>query len=355
MIVVQIILVMILGLVIAGLFAPSEALSWWQRNYQHLEREPDSPIIDWPMLEQAKSAPVPQEDNVPEEVAEAVASPNPVVASESDEHYLVYLSGIGTSGPDQLPIFEIPVVNKLAERLGKTCVIWDIYPYSVENQALTTGRRFSRLWQKLRIWKFEKRPGRFLAGMINVRNAFQMFVSSDRRYGPVFNLAVAEQIAAALLRHDYRPEDAKPVTLLGWSGGAQIALGATWYLAALGVPVRVISMAGITSSDPGIDRATKIWHLHGDRDIITAGGKLLFPKRWRIFRNSAWNRALADGRIEIVHLGALTHTGKLGYYSFQTTLPDGREPRQATVDHIVEILVAAGLAEDNEGKFTAGS
>lgn len=351
MIVLQIILVMVLGLVIAGLFAPGEALSWWQRNYVHLDSSPDAPIIDWPRLEQAKQAPLEQEIELPAEVADNVARPKPVVAEDGDEHYLVYLSGIGTSGPDQLPVFEVPVVDELAKRLGKTTVIWDIYPYSVENQALTTGRRFSGLWQRLRIWKFEKKPGRFLAVMINVRNAFQMLVSSDRRYGPVFNLAVAEQISAALLRHGYKPEEKKPVTLLGWSGGAQIALGATWYLSALGVPVRVISMAGITSSDPGIDRAVKIWHLRGHKDNVTKAGLLLFPRRWRIFKNTSWNRAIRDGRIQLVDLGALTHTGEFGYYSAKTTLPDGRQPRQASIDHIVKVLVDEGLATDTDGKF----
>ena len=106
--------------------------------------------------------------------------------------------------------------------------------------------------------------------LINLRNAFQLFVSSDRRYGPVFNLAIAQQIAAALVRSGYVPEHRRPVTLLGWSGGAQIAAGAAWYLAALGMDVRMLSMAGILSSDPGLDRAKQIWHLRGAADRVQA-------------------------------------------------------------------------------------
>lgn len=69
------------------------------------------------------------------------------VAPETD-HYLVYLSGIGISGPEQLPVFEDPMVERLAERVGRTTVIWDIYPYSPANTALTQGRRLSGLWRR---------------------------------------------------------------------------------------------------------------------------------------------------------------------------------------------------------------
>lgn len=244
------------------------------------------------------------------------------------------------------------MVEHLTRRLGATRVIWQIYPYSVENTALTQGRMLSRFWAAATRWKFNKTRLRFLATLINLRNAFQMFVSSDARYGPVFNLAVAQQIAAALIREGYRPADHRPVTLLGWSGGAQVAAGVAWYLAGLGMDVRVMSMAGIISADPGLERAVKVWHLRGRTDHVEGAGRLLFVGRWR-WVDSAWNRALRAGRLQIVDLGPLTHTGEHGYYSGRTTLPDGRTPRQLTADTIVGLLVDEGLATDLGGGWEA--
>ncbi|GAA2180488.1 hypothetical protein GCM10009785_11530 [Brooklawnia cerclae] len=325
----HILVVIVVALIIAGLVAPTEAMSWWRRG------DLDDKAIHWPTRAEAFQRPG---DDPDDEMPDALPP-------ETD-HYLVYLSGIGISSPDQLPVVETPLIDLLQQRVGHTTLIWQIYPYSVENTALTQGRRLARLWRTLSVWKHEKARWRALSFLINLRNAFQMFVSSDKRYGPVFNLAVAQQIAAALVRHGYVPEHHRPVTLLGWSGGAQIAAGAAWHLAALGVPVRLLSMAGILSSDPGLDRCLRIWHMRGDSDRAQELGLVLFARRWPIFRNSSWNRARREGRLTVVSLGALRHTGHGGYFAASPPLPDGREPRQATVDHILGVLVDAGLATD---------
>ena len=324
----QVVVWIVIALVIAGLVAPNEALTWWRRGQQGRRG------VEWPSLAEAFALPGGEPGEVPAQLP-----------AETD-HYLVYLSGIGISGPEQLPVFETPMVERLAERVGRTTVIWDIYPYSPANTALTQGRRLSRLWRRLVAWKSEQRLGA-VAFLINLRNAFQVLVSVDRRYGPVFNWAIAQQIAAALLRHGYVPQHRKPVTLLGWSGGAQIAAGAAWYLSVLGMDVRVISMAGLLGSDPGLDRARQIWHLHGDDDLVVGLGVVLAPRRWPIFANTEWNRARREGRLQFVSLGPLKHTGKGGYFAAGPLLPDGREPRLATADHIVLVLVDAGLAADN--------
>ena len=325
----EIMAVLVVALVIAGLLAPMEAMGWWRRA-QLGERG-----IEWPSLEEAFSHPGDEPDD---EV--------PAQLPDETDHYLIYLSGIGISSPLQLPVIEIPMVQRLTQRVGNTTTIWQIYPYSVENTALTQGRRLSRLWRTLSTWKFEKHRLRSLAFLINLRNAFQVFVSADRRYGPVFNLAVAQQIAAALVRQGYVPGNRKPVTLLGWSGGAQIAAGAAWYLAALGIPVRIISMAGLLGSDPGLDRALRVWQMRGDSDRVPWVGVLFSARRWRIFPNSEWNRAVREGRLRFVSMGPLRHTGAGGYFSAGPLLPDGRQPQQATADYILEVLVDAGLATD---------
>lgn len=321
----------VIALVIAGLVAPNEALRWWRHG--DIDEDP----IRWPTLAEAFAHP----GAMPDE-------PVPEVLPDEAGHYVVYLSGIGISTPDQLPVVEIPMVEHLAGRLGDTRTIWQIYPYSVENTALTQGRMLSWFWTAATRWKFHKTRLRYVATLINLRNAFQMLVSSDDRYGPVFNLAIARQVAAALIREGYVPEHRRPVTLLGWSGGAQVAAGVAWYLAGLGMDVRVMSMAGIISADPGLERAVKVWHLRGDADHVERAGRLLFAGRWRRI-DSPWNRALADGRLKIIDLGPLTHTGAYGYYSGRTMLPDGRTPRQVTADTIVDLLASEKLAVDKGG------
>lgn len=330
MILTQLIIVIIVALCIAGLTAPAESINWWRRGRL------DETGIEWPTLAEAFARPGDEpDDSIPTELP-----------AEKD-HYLVYLSGIGISSPDELPVMEMPMVERLRDRIGDTKMVWQIYPYSVANTALTQGRKLSGLWQTLARWKHELHRLRALAFLINLRNAFQMFVSADHRYGPVFNLAVAQQIAGALVRSGYVPEHRKPVTLLGWSGGAQIAAGAAWYLAALGMDVRVLSMAGLLGSDPGLDRVQRFWHLRGDSDKVVWWGTVLSPRRLPIFRNSSWNRARREGRLQFISMGQLRHTGPGGYFSAAPLLPDGREPRQATADYILSVLVDAGLATDN--------
>ncbi|MGI5952750.1 MAG: hypothetical protein ACOX61_13025 [Brooklawnia sp.] len=330
----QLVVVIVVALVIAGMVAPSESLGWWRRS--HLGQRG----IEWPTVEQAFSSPAHLAEVMPN-------AERPDRLPPETEHYVVYLSGIGISTPDQLPVMEVPMVDRLRQRMGGTTLVSDIYAYSAENVALTQGRRLSRLWQTLTRWKFEGHRLRGLGFLINLRNAFQVFVSADSRYGPVFNLAIAQQIAGALVRSGYVPEHRKPVTLLGWSGGAQVAAGAAWYLSALGMDVRLLSMAGTLSSDPGLDRCQQIWHLRGRADRVQGISIAFSARRWVFYRNSSWNRAKRDGRLKFIGMGPLTHTGAGSYFAAEPLLPDGREPRQAAADYILGVLVDAGLATDN--------
>lgn len=365
-------LVIVTALVIARFIAPVEAIRWGRSH------DIDPEMIRWPSLEEAFSTatgtnesakrrssdraglqavpPADESAKWPNEKSvlgddQLANQPNPAQLPAEEQHYLIYLSGIGISTPEQLPVVEIPMVQHLAARLGKTKLIWEINPYSVDNSALSQGRLLSPFWAAATRWKFHKTRLRFLAALINFRNAIQLFVSADPRYGKVYNLAVARQIAAALIREGYLPSHRRPVTLLGWSGGAQIAAGVTTYLVKLGIDVRVLSMAGIISADPGLDHAKKIWHLRGESDAVEGVGRLLSPRRWKWARNSPWNRALREKRLEIMDLGPLKHTGEHGYYSGEITLPDGRTPRDVTADTIVELLVAEGLATDLGGEW----
>lgn len=307
-------------LILGGLMSPLESLSWWT----NLGPAEAKHLADGNALA----------DTV--EVDESLPEHN---------HYLVYLSGIGVMSGDHIPIKERSMVAELNRRIGDTKMIWDVYPYSPNNRGLTGERPMAWMWRKLGGLKGQR--GASLAALINVRNAFQMFVSIDKRYGPMFNAGVASEIYRALVRHGYRPANKKPVTLLGWSGGGQIAVAAAWYLAALGVPVRVLSMGGIVSSDPGLDRSAHVWHLYGSRDWVQDATRVLFPGRWPIAKRSHWNRAKAEGRLTTVDIGPLAHMGKDDYFDEEPPLPDGSTPFAVTVEAIVTTLAAAGFAIDN--------
>jgi hypothetical protein len=260
-------------------------------------------------------------------------------------HYLVYLSGIGAISPDSIPQEEHPFITGMAERLAGTQVIADVFPYSVTNLGLTEHRVAMRFWrwiEKLRL----KNPQTMIAFLVNVRNFFQVAVSADHRYGPVYNLGVAQEIRDALVRHGYPLDRKTPVTLLGVSGGGQTAIGAAWYLRNLvRAPVRVISLGGVLSADRGLDRVEHLWHLYGEKDAIQALGRFLFPGRWRLAVASPWNRALQEGRISFISLGPLTHNNAGHYFDATATLPQGISPLDHTLATIHSLLAGANLSD----------
>jgi hypothetical protein len=182
-----------------------------------------------------------------------------------------------------------------------------------------------------------------------MRNAFQLFVSADRRYGPVYNLGIANEIYGGLVRNGMHPRSSKPLILLGWSGGGQISIGAVEYLAGLPGPIYVISIGGMLSDDPGLLKVDHLWHLYGVADPLQALGSVFFAGRWPIMPQSPWNQAMADGRIEMICLGQYGHNGKGNYFDMITPVTNdkkGRTHGQKTLDTIVRILNEEGLMSD---------
>ncbi|MFN3981460.1 MAG: hypothetical protein ACK4SA_13865 [Caldilinea sp.] len=272
------------------------------------------------------------------------SSPLEVESDKTDvdepDFYIIYLSGIGAISGDSFPEEEYPFLHGLEERLPTAKIITDVYPYSVTNNGLTGQRFFAKLWQQIEKMRF-KNPNSVLSLLVNLRNALQMFVSADRRYGPIYNLGIANEIYRVLLAHGYRPEGKRPIVLLGWSGGGQIAIGSASYLAALPSPIYVISLGGMLSDDPGLEKLTHLWHLYGVADPLQALGGVLYAGRWPLMPNSPWNNAMANGLIDIICLGYYTHNGKGNYFDMETKLPNdarGRSHGEKTIDTIEHIL-----------------
>lgn len=258
-------------------------------------------------------------------------------------HYLVYLSGIGAITANSIPDEEFPFIAGLEETLPATKVISDVFPYTVTNMGLTGQRVTAGLWRWVEGLRL-KNPMAAAALIVNVRNMFQVAISADRRYGPIYNWGVARAIRDKLIAHGYQIGSKTPVTLLGWSGGSQIALGAAWYLPGMiDAPVSVISVGGVMSDDMGIKRIHHLWHMWGQKDPLAPLGGYLYAGRWKVFPNSVWNRLLEEGKITLIPLGPFTHNGKGNYFDNEMTLPNGETHMRFVLSQVKAALSDDGL------------
>jgi pimeloyl-ACP methyl ester carboxylesterase len=211
--------------------------------------------------------------------------------------------------------------------------VQDVFPYAMNNNGLTSQRLFAALWRWIQQRKLNGKV--LLANLINIRNLFQVAVSADRRYGPIYNYGTAEVIQAGLLRRGYKIGHGKPVTLIGYSGGGQIAIGAAAYLKTmLKAPLQVISLGGTFADDPGLVYIDHLFHLYGQKDIAQQLATLLYAGRWPLLRYSTWNQAKSEGRVTMICVGPMRHRGSGGYLDDRSYLPTG----QSYQDHSVEIM-----------------
>lgn len=309
---ISLIVILIVGFLAAGALAPFEALGWWAGWFGR-ERED---ILK-------------------------TNSPNTVI-SESKE-FVVFLSGIHSVSEESFAGREINLLSNLKERMPNVTLI-ELFPYSVTNQALTGQRFFAWFWRLALRLKFSRLA--FAGFIINFRNSWQVAVSADRRYGPIYNQGSAESIYAELRRHGYLNGSGIPITLIGYSGGGQIAVGAASYLKEIThAPLEVISLGGIICSDPGVRVLDRLYHLYGEKDSVQRLGKICFPGRWAILPYSDWNWAKANGIVQMVNMGPIDHTGEKGYLDSQETMSDGRSYLDQTVDTIVAIVEEGSVTD----------
>ena len=239
--------------------------------------------------------------------------------------YVVYLDGIGkrrftdTRDGGQL----VEAVIAAAPELR---VLGHVQPYSPLAAPLM-GRP---VWDWLQ---------RHVGIMLHLHNAMQTFVAADRRYRPLYNQAVGAQIADQLRLAGYAPESGMPVFLLSYSGGAQVATGAIEELfAQLRAPLFVITLGGFHNGANDLKHAVHLYRLTSANDWIERVGIALFPQRWRLCRFSAWNRAMAVGKITVHSLDPAAHVGPKGYISPTARLADGHSYLDRTTETVIEII-----------------
>lgn len=296
-------MLLIIGLFVWGAFSPFEALGWWAGWFGeeiYVEQQPPSEHV-------------------------RLARPNA-------DSYILFLSGIGRVSGETFSLREQGFLQRLAAALPHSVIIDDIFPYSVNNLPLTGQPFFARLWR----WALRRKlDGPHIAGnLINIRNIWQVCISADNRYGPIYNQAVAEVLLHSLLRYDYDAEHQRPIFIIGYSGAGQIAVGAVPYLRQhIQAPIYVISLGGIFSSEPGLLRAEHFYHIYGSTDWACKLGWIA-PGRWPIFPSSDWNRARRQGLITLRNVGPMCHSGASGYLDRNSYLPDGT----SHMDHIVQLM-----------------
>ena len=205
---------------------------------------------------------------------------------------------------------------------------------------MTSQRQLGWFWAWVNKERLRKgSPLRQVGQLINLRNILQLSVSADARYGPVYNYSMAEIILHSLVRHGYTSGSGAPVTLLGYSGGGQIALATAEYVqATLQAPVQVISMGGLMNSSRSLQTIVRLTHLYGSKDSAQRVADWVFPARWPIVRRSDWNQALAAGRLTRVCLGPMGHTGRKSYLDGTVFVEDGRSYRTVTADAIGALI-----------------
>jgi len=311
-------------ILLPGLLAPIEALLWWKTAKDEQKHQEALRLRAQPKLL----------FQLPAEV----------------EHYIVYLSGIADMSGEDLNYREAAFLERLDVRLPTTVVVSDVFPYSPSNRELTGQRSLAWLWRRVARNRELKKAG-LSDLLVRLRNLLQVLVSADNRYGPIFNLGTAEEIMLGLLRHGYQPATGKPVTIIGISGGGQIAVGALTYLSKmLTAPLRVIALAGVISDDPGINFVQQLYLLQGTRDPAPNLGAIFYPGRWPFISGSDWNKAKAAGKISRVVVGPMKHNGTGGYLDANSYLSNGQSYLDKVVDIMVEIIKEAGVSKTLEAK-----
>lgn len=298
----------LLALILTAAFSPLETLSWWA-GWTEDEIDEAAP----PPTDQAKNG------------------------GEAERLYIVYFSGVASLSGRFLVPREKTFIRRLEARLPQARVIADVFPYSPAGRPLLAAPRlFERLWRWLQRLRIEGRRS-LLTPLINMRNIYQVMVSADHRYGPIFNQGAAHAIEDALIEAGYARGDGAPIAIIGYSGGGQIAVGAAPFLAArLKAPIDVVAVGGVIASDPGLHFVRHLYHIVGERDRVQKFGAVMFPERWAVMAHSEWNMAMREGRITKIEMDDVLHAGARGYFGLVKA--DGVSNNERTLDEIVSIL-----------------
>lgn len=307
-------LLVIAGLILLawGVLAPVGTLVWWvQQGAKFAGFRKESPAL--PEGDRPASAP-----------------------TASVNCYIVFLTGVGDFSANQLTLGEELFLNRLIQAHPNCIAVRDVFPYSAANESLGGSRFLAPLWE------FAQEADGWLENLdilIKIRNLWRFAISLDDRYGIVYNQGLASAIIDRMSAESPIPESSEPVTiiLIGTSGGAQVALGASQYLDQwLDAEILLISVGGVFSGTDGFNSVEQMYHLRGRRDWVEDLGKILFASRWPWTVGSPFNRAKRQGDYTSLVIGSQTHDGNEGYFGLAPQ-PDGTIPLDATVQAVNQL------------------
>ncbi len=297
---------LLMAMLLAMLLAPFESLSWWAEWY-------------------------------PEEDQKKVQALLPeATASDKHKQFIVYLDGIYQGTFWHLGFIE-DFLQELMKAVPDACFVTDIIPYSVFNLRLTDKvRPLSPFWQRIQALQNKGSPIGFL---INLRNLFQVVVSADRRYGSIYNQGMTKLILRHLLMHGFNPQKPVPITLIGYSGGGQVAAGSAALLQRiLKTPVSVIAIGGVMSGNNNFLGLNHWTQINSNKDPVEKMAALFFPQRWPLLRGSLWNKAKRQGKVSFVHFSGARHTGVGCYLNRQTESAETSNQLERTIQVIKKAL-----------------
>ena len=282
---------------VAGTLAPLETLAWWVGRF--------SPPASF----------IPEAQEGASEV----------------RHFVIYLGGINAIDGKTLSHRELRFLKALEAGLPGAKLVCGVFPYAASGEPLLQAPRFFR-W----VWRLAaKRPNRHrtrLKYLIDWRNFYQVLMSADRRYGPVFNEAVASLMLSALLEEGWRHGAGQRVSILGYSAGAQIAIASAPYLARwLDTPPAVVSIGGVILTTRGVDDLARLDHLRSRADLLPRLSSMLSIARWPVAALSPWRKALRLGRLREIDLGVMHHSGSKGYLGEATSARPDMENWRVTL------------------------
>ena len=250
-------------LVVLALLSPLESLRWW---------------AGW--SEEEASRPPPE---VPMPEAEPHAA-NP--------RYLVWLSGIGSVPGETEDPLEVRFLNELRERVPNAVIVDDAFAYSVRDNPLAGKRVVDSVWRSARKDLEAGKPNVALGTLIQLRNAMQVAVSADGRYGPIYNLGLAQAIVKRLTARGYVLDSGNtghPHRLQRWRASV-CRRGA--------LSQDVAQRAHLGHFNRRRDRRRPRLAVHraplpsaGRKDPFPAFGTVLFVGRWPVIKYSHWNKA----------------------------------------------------------------
>jgi hypothetical protein len=299
----------VIAVVVSAFMAPLETLGWWAGWFG---------------------------DKI--DTSDEANPPNAKHTASSVSRYVLYLDGIAQSSGKYTPDIEA-FLDALAPELPTNVrLVRGVMAYSVLNKPLDEDPILSGFWKVIEASR-SRNLNSILGMVINLRNVLIVAVSADPRYGPMYNFGIARVMYRSLIANGYKKNSGVPVTLIGYSGGGQMACGAATFLKrALDAPVEIISLGGVISGNDPILDLEHIFHLFGDKDKIERIGPVMFSSRWKVAALSYWNRAKRLGSLTEISLGPVGHQVPGGMLDPNAKLPDGRTNLRQTLDYIEGIL-----------------